>query len=97
MPPERLSKLSWDKLQRLGFSERNLDDPLFYFFLLLPLWDNPDEQQKGFFSEVRDQSNGYAVKELKLNPDAGRTFALVSMIDIVRWFGIVMRDGNSTI
>ena len=38
MPDARVSKLSMDKLVSLDFTEKHLNDPLFFLFLILPTW-----------------------------------------------------------
>ena len=100
-PDHRKGVLDWNKMLNHGLTVKKVTgcDALFFFQLLFPVGlpsksgvDN--DHQKPFFSQVRQWSNMYAVGPGGgLGGSYGHSFDLVSEEELVKWFGVLVRDG----
>ena len=102
-PHERKSSLDAELLKSLGLTierMRNrafLPDALFFYQLILPICDPsqsgiPDDPRKGFYSNITHLSNLYKHQQ-KIGSTYGHFVAEASVLEFLRWDGILIRDG----
>jgi hypothetical protein len=98
-PPTRKGMLNEALLKRMGLTEERMTtgDALFFHQLLLPICDPKrsgiqDDPRKPFYSEVERFSNIYAFG-IGLGGSYGHTFKTITLDELVRYDGVVVRDG----
>jgi len=98
-PKERLGSLDADILKHLGMCKRVLDEKNFLFFyqLVLPICDTErsgikDDVRLPYYSQVEKWSNLYAY-QLGLGGSYGHEYKNISVKEIVRHDGCIIRDG----
>ncbi|KAG7373374.1 hypothetical protein IV203_034098 [Nitzschia inconspicua] len=98
-PEERKSRLNYKLLKTLGLSKKRLlvNDPLFFYQLLLPLCrsdrsDIPNDPRKSYYSEVMRWTQSYA-HDIGLGGSYGHRFKEVMIPELVHFDGILIRDG----
>ena len=98
-PDDRKGKLDADMLKKLGLTKDRMDDGdlLFFLQLLLPVIDPKHSKVAGdqrlpFFTAVQQWSNMYAM-QIGLGGAYGHKYTLLEVEEIVKYFGVVLRDG----
>jgi len=97
LPDSRRGKLSRDKLRAMGLTKERMGDPMFFMQLLFPLTDPArsgitNDGRLPFYSSVETWTHKYAV-DLGLTGSYGLGFELPLAPELVRWDGVVARDG----
>ena len=99
-PESRVGSLDVDLLKKMGLTAERVTecDALFFHQLLLPICDPKksgieDDPRKGYYDAVETFSNTYAFGELKMGNSYGHIFKPVSIPELVRFDGVVVRDG----
>jgi hypothetical protein len=98
-PPTRKGQLDAKLLKVMGLTDERMKtgDALFFHQLLLPICDPKrsgikDDARKPFYSEVERFSNIYAFS-IGLGGSYGHTFKTITLDELVRFDGVVVRDG----
>jgi hypothetical protein len=98
-PDSRKGQLDGDLLEKLGLTRERMvkGDALFFHQLLLPMCDPQmsgivGDARKAFYSKVETFSNLYAL-QIKLGGSYGHAFKNVLLDELVRFDGVVVRDG----
>jgi hypothetical protein len=103
---EQGPKLDVPNLLKMGMTRARAIDPLFLMFIVYPLLAcmtaaHPVGCQclleptgrVAFFSQIVHWSNKYAL-EIGLGGGTGHLYTLRTLVDIVRWFGIILYSGQ---
>ena len=98
-PDDRAGKLDAFMLELMGLTKERMEgkDALFFLNLLLPLVDPKTsgvmgDQRLPFFTQVVQWSNMYAL-QIGLGGPMKHKYKLLELYEIVRYFGVVLRDG----
>ena len=99
-PDERIGSLDGDLLKKMGLTKERMKegDALFFHQLLLPMC-RPEKSgingdpRKGFYEDVENFSNAYAICELKMGTAYGHKFKPITIPELVHFDGVVVRDG----
>ena len=98
-PDSRQGKLDKSLLLRMGLTKERMEigDALFFYQLLLPMCDPAQsgidgDPRKAFYSKVEGFTNSYAYS-IGLGGSYGHKFKPVDLDELVRFDGVVVRDG----
>lgn len=98
-PDSRKGQLDAVLLEKLGLTKERMQkgDALFFHQLLLPMCDPKmsginGDARKAFYSQVETFSNLYAI-QIGLGGSYGHKFKNVTLDELVRFDGVVVRDG----
>ena len=103
-PKERKGQLDVKVLKKLGITKESMlqpdgaPDALKFLQLIFPICDTSrngitDDPRLPFYSSVSHWSNLYAVGELKLGMGYGHDYKMITLDELVKWDGILMKDG----
>jgi hypothetical protein len=103
-PEGREVRLDGEYLKKMGLTKKRMEecDALFFYQLLVPICHPafsgiPDDGRMGYYDEVANCSNEYALGLKRRSGTYGHKFSPVNAEELVIWDGIVIRNMSDNI